>query len=77
MLAIETYIQNSMSSVSGKVCAVARLIAFASIATSFDIDASQASSTGAGPAGPVISEPILVEDEDQAKQLDYWHQHNA
>jgi hypothetical protein len=77
MLAIETYIQNSMSSVSGKVCAVARLIAFASIATSFDIDASQASRTDTGPAGPVISEPILVEDEDQAKQLDYWHQHNA
>jgi len=77
MLAIETDIQNSMSSVSGKVCAVARLIAFASIATSFDIDASQASGVGAGPSGPVISEPTLVEDNDHAKQLDYWHQHNA
>ena len=77
MLSIESYIQNSMSSVSGKVCAVARLIAFASIAVSFDIDTTQASGLGAGLVRPGISEAILVENDDHAKQLDYWHQHNA
>ncbi len=77
MLAIETYIQNSVSSVSGKVCAVVRLVAFASIATSFDLDSSSAVGIGSGPVGPVLSEPIKIDDEDQAKQLDYWHQHDA
>ncbi len=75
MLAIETFIQNSMSSVNGKVCSLARLIAFASIATSFDIDAAQAGSADAGPAGPVISEPALLEDENQAKHVEYWRKH--
>ncbi len=26
---------------------------------------------------PLRSEPMLVEDEDQAKQLEFWRQHDA
>ena len=77
MLAIETFIQNSFASVGGKVCEVARLVALVSIATSFDLEPCNAGNFFLGPVSPSVSEPVLGQDDDEAKQVESWHQHEG